>query len=387
MLVVTQVALSMVLLVGAGLLGRSVSALLGVDPGFDAGRTLTFRVSLDESSYETGADLLAFSERLTERLEALPGVTAAGVGSGLPLGQDANQLSVRFPGAPGNIGDETADGPLVDVLRIGPGYAEAAGLRILSGRALARGDGEEGGRRAVLVDDVLARRFFPGGGAVGGLVAVAGDTAAIVGVVDQARLYDVHRDDRGQVYVPLEWQPQRAAHVAVRTAGDPEAISGSVRDAVHALDARLPVSEISTLRAAVRGSLRDQRMSLALVGGFAAGALLLTSLGLYGVVAGTVVRRRSEIGVRMAMGADRRTVVGMVLVQGARLVAWGLALGLVAAWAGARLLSTLLYGVSPFDPLTYAAVAATLGGVALLASWLPARAASRIAPTEALRGA
>ncbi|HSR43333.1 MAG TPA: FtsX-like permease family protein, partial [Longimicrobiales bacterium] len=384
LLVVVQVALSLVLLVGAGLLGRSLAGLLATDPGFDASGALTLRLSLDPGRYPDAPAVEAFVSDALARLEGLPGVEAAGASESLPLLTGTNQTGVRFPGAPGNTGDADADNPLADVLEVSPGFLRAGGLRLLQGRVFTRAD-ESSGHPVVIVDDVLARRFYPTGSAVGGRVWTGGDTATIVGVVDQARWYDVHRDDRGQVYFPSWVDPDGELYLAVRAAGDPEALVPGVRRVLRDLDPNVPVSEIRTLEAVVREALREERLNLALVASFAAASLLLAALGVYGVVANAVVRRRGEIGLRMAIGARAGRVVRTVLRDGLVLVAAGLALGLPAAWAASRLLGALLFGVRPFDPWTYGAVGLLLAAVAVLAAWIPARRVTRIDPAEALR--
>ena len=237
-----------------------------------------------------------------------------------------------------------------------------------------------------MIDDVLVGRFFPDGGAVGGRLAIMADTATIVGVLDHPRFYDVRRDDRGQVFVPNAWNPRLGLRVALRVErGDPLRLVAGVRSAVAELDDALAVSVVRTLVDVVHGALRDERLNLGLVVTFALAALLLAGLGIYGVVSNTVVRRRGEIGVRMALGAERGQVAAMVLGQGLRLVLAGLAVGLVGAWVGARFLSTLLFGVQPRDPLTYLSVSAVLLSVGSLAAWLPARSATRVDPVDALR--
>ncbi|HZD04028.1 MAG TPA: FtsX-like permease family protein, partial [Longimicrobiales bacterium] len=258
------------------------------------------------------------------------------------------------------------------------------GMRLLRGRGFREADEGATGLVAV-IDDVLADRFFPGGSAVGGRLWSGGDTATIVGVVDQARLYDVHRDDRGQVYFPSWMDPDGEIYVVVRAGGDPTAVAAAVRVVLRRIDPAVPVSEVRTMASIVQDSLREERLDLSLVASFALAALLLAGLGVYGVVANGVVQRHREIGLRMAVGAAGRQVTGMVLADSFRLVAVGLGIGLAGVWATSRFLSGLLYGVRPFDPWTWAAVVLLLGAVAMLAAWLPARRATGIDPCEALR--
>lgn len=383
-LVVAQVALSVVLLVGAGLLARSLAGLLAADPGFEPGETLTFRLSLEGASYPDDAAVLSFTDLLLDRLEALPGVDAVAVADALPLTAGASQSNLPFVDAPGLRSAEEGDEPFVDRFRVSAGYFEAVGLRLVEGRAFhAHEWGDDG--RAVVIDDVLARRTHPGGSGLGARVVLGPDTATVVGVVDQARLYDVHRDDRPQVYIPWSWNPAGAVTVAMRTRRDPRALLEPARAVVHGLDGGVPVSDVRTLDGIAAAALDDDRLNLTLVGTFALAALLLASLGIYGVVAHAVVRRRPEIGVRLALGAEAGGIVRMVVSQGLRLVLAGAVLGVVGAAFAARLLASLLYGVEPMDLPTYAGVVLLLVGIATLAAWIPALRAARVQPSEALR--
>lgn len=383
-LVVAQVALSVVLLVGAGLLARSLAGLLAADPGFEAGGTLTFRLSLQGATYPDDAAVLSFTDRLLDRLEAVPGVDAVAVADALPLTAQASQSNLPFLDAPGGPASREGDEPFVDRIRVSSGYFEAAGLRLLEGRPFhAREWSDEG--RAVVIDDVLAGRLYPGGTAVGARVVMGPDTATVVGVVDQARQYDVHRDDRPQVYIPWAWNPNSAVAVALRTSLDPMTLLEPVRAAVHAMDGGVPISDVRTLDEIVAAALDDDRLNLTLVAAFALAALLLASLGIYGVVANAVVRRRPEIGVRLAMGAEAGSVVRMVVGQGLRLVLVGAVLGVIGAAFTARVLASLLYGVEPLDLPTYVGVTILLVVIATLAAWIPALRAARVHPSEALR--
>jgi len=387
-LVVVQVALSLVLLVGSGLLARSFAELIRVDPGFDAAGTLTFRVGLYGDAYDD-AEAVAFTRALRARLAGLPAVAAVGLVDALPLGQETNQAPAAFVDAPGNIGDDDADRPLIDLFFATPGYVEAAGLRVLDGRGFREGDGrvgDDGGAAVALIDDVLAGRFFPDGTAVGSRIATGNDTATIVGVLDQARFYDLRADDRGQVFLPNATNPRRGLRVAVRVRrGDPLALMPAARAAVAEIDPGLAVSEVRTLEGIVAEALGEERLNLELVTAFALAALLLSALGIYGVVANTVVRRLPEIGVRMALGAEAGRVARMVLAQGLRLVSVGVLVGLAGAWAASRSVAALLYGVEARDPLTFAAVATLLAAVGAFAAWVPARRATRVDPAETLR--
>lgn len=387
-LVVVQVALSIVLLVGGGLLGRAFADLVRADPGFDPGSSVTFRVPLDPSRYGDSASVVAFQRAFRRRLEGLPGVEAVGAANALPLTAGVDQGAATFPGAPGNTGDEDRDRAFVDFLRTSPGYAEAVGLRVQAGRVFREDDGQTSDSTGVaVIDDVLARRFFPDGGAVGATVRVWGLDLRILGVVDQARLYQVHEDGRGQVFLPLAMSPDGSVSWVIR-AGDGSRPMGwipSVRTTLREMDSELPLTDVRTLEELVRSSIGQQRLSLILVLGFALGAFLLAVLGLYGVVANSVVRRTREMGVRMALGADGRRVVAMVLGQGLRLTAVGAVLGLGGALFTARFLEGVVVGLEAADPLVYAGMAVGVILVATAASYLPARRATRIDPATVLR--
>jgi putative ABC transport system permease protein len=384
-LVVLQVAMSLVLLVGAGLVGRSAMLLLAADPGFDGSDVLTFRVPLDEATYPDAESVSRLHSAYLSRLETMPGVIAAGASSALPLSAGADQGPVSFAGAEGNTGDPQADAPLVDKVAVTPGYFEAMRMRLVTGRAFEAGDAD-GAPLVVIIDQTLAERFFPSSDAVGRTAFYLGDTLTVVGVVAPARLYNVHSDDRGQVYLPAVQHPEQAMYYAVRTSRDPLFLVNGARSTLRDLDPSLPLAEARPAHALVRESLGQHRLTLVLLGAFAGGALLLSAMGIYGVVAGGVIRRTPEIGVRLALGATGSRVLGLVAVEGVRVIAIGLLLGLAGALAASRLLESLLFGVRAYDPLTYAGVAAFLFVVAGTACLVPALRAVRIQPTRALRG-
>jgi len=383
-LVGAQVALSLMLLVGAGITARAFARLLDADPGFDAHGTLTFDVPLPGRTYGRN-EILALDADLRARIAAMPGVTAVGATTALPLTLATDQRSISFPGAPGNTGDHQADTPLADSFRATPGYFRAAGHRLIAGRAFDELDADTTAALNIVIDDVLAGRFFPDGSAVGASALVLGDTATIVGVVDQAHLYTVHAEDRGQVYLPLRRYPTTALSYAVRTEIDPTSLVPAVRAALRGIDPQVPLADVRTLQEIVDASLGRQRLSLTLVSAYALGALLLAVLGIYGVVSTSVTRRQQEIGVRMALGASGRGVVRLVVGQGVRIAIVGAAIGLVGTWATARVAGSLMVGADAGDPLVHVVVAAGLVVVSVIASYAPARRATRIDPCAALR--
>jgi putative ABC transport system permease protein len=383
LLVVGQVALSLMLLVGAALVARSFAALLRSDGGFDPEGVITFRVPLGPQDYPSGENILAFNASLREKLQAMPGVRAVGSVDGLPLSAGANQTVFAFPGAPGNTGDAEADVPLLDYMAATPGYFEALRIPLVSGRAFDERDSNAAPQVAI-IDETLASQFFPNSDPVGQIVIGNSDTMRIVGVAAHARLYTMQADDRGQIYKPFTQMVRRQMSFAVRSSR-PEAVADAIIGTVHSLDPRLPVSDLRSMDDIVRASLGQERLSFWLLSGFGACALLLAALGIYGVVSSGVTRRTHEVGVRLALGADRRQVLGLVIREGIGAAALGVGLGVVGAAFSSRLLRSQLFGLGPSDPPTYAAVIVALLGVAVIAAWVPARRATRIAPAEALR--
>jgi len=383
-LVATQVALSVVLLVGAGLLARSVAALLRVDPGFEPAGVLTFRAPLDGSAYDGTGPVAQFHRTLRERLAALPGVTYAGAVNAIPLGSSTNQTAVAFPGAPGNTGDRSVDLPLIDWFAATPGYFDAMGIAVLEGRGIEERDVADAAPVAV-IDETLARQFYPGASVVGRTMAFGADTLRVVGVVRHARFYNVFADDRGEVYVPHAQASMAGMYYALRTEREPTTLSEPVRRELRALDASVPLTEVRTLETVVRDSLGQHRLSLVLLGAFAFGALVLATMGIYGVVATSVARRTHEFGVRLALGAGPRNIVRLVLRDGVLVIGTGVVLGAGGAIFATRVLRTLLFGLRPADPATFAAVAALVGIVGVMACAIPGWRATRIPPTDALR--
>ena len=382
-LVVVQVGLCLVLLSAGGLVARSFERLLRSQPGFRPDGVLTLRVPITAAIYPTNETAAAFHARVESALAAIPGVQSVGATSVLPLGANTDQQAVTLPGAPGNTGMTEQDEPLADVMQARPGWFATAGIRLLAGRDLE--PMRPGAPREALIDRTLADRFYPGGGAVGTSMEVGTRIVRIVGVVDHARQYDLHQDGRPQVYLRDEDDTYGTLYFALRTQRDPAEIAGEVRAAVHRVDPRVAVSDVQPLEAVVNEWLRAQRASAVLLGGFSVGALLLAAMGLFGVVAASVASRRHEMAVRLALGADHRRALGLMVREGATLALLGVAIGIPGVLFAGRLLRGVLLGISPFDPPTLAAVALGLATVALLACWLPARRVTRIDPAHVLR--
>lgn len=383
-MVVAQVALSLVLLATGGLVVRSFSHLLRANPGFNSDGVLTLRVPLPATFYPEVTDALATQERIEKALSALPGVTSVGAASALPLTASTNQTTIGIPGAPGNTGDPEKDSPLVDVVGARAGYPQTIGMRFVAGRTFDPARRE--GYREALVDQRMAQHFFPTGNPLGAKIPFGQNTElTIVGVVEQARQYDVNEDGRPQLYVRAEDNQLRNLSYAVRTSREPESLIPDVRAALRGIDARLAISDVRTLDQIVSDAIRRQRVSAVLIAGFALGALLLSTMGLFSVVSGSVTRRKHEFAVRLALGADHGRVMRLVLGDGAKLVALGLALGAPGIYFASNLIRGALVGVSPLDPSTLAAVALGLGLVAMIACYVPARRVLRLHPAQALR--
>lgn len=382
-LVVAQVALCLVLLSAGGLVARSFERLLRSHPGFEPAGVLTMRVPIAGWRFADNAAAVAFDDRLQRELATLPGVESVGAASAVPVTANTDQSDVTLPGAPGNTGLAEQDAPLTDILQARSGWFATLGIRMLDGRDFE--PPRAGARREAIIDRTLAERFYPAGGAVGRTITVARDTMTIVGIVDHARQYDLHRDGRPQLYVRDQDDTYGPLYFAVRTKRPPLDLIPDVRAAVHRLDPQLAVSQLESLDDIVNDSLRQQRVSAVLIAGFSLGALLLAAMGLFGIVAGSVTRRKHEIAVRLALGADRARVLRLILGEGGRLFVIGVIIAIPGIYAAGGLLRGVLIGISPFDPLTLLAVAAGLGAVAFAACYVPARRVGSIDPARALR--
>ena len=382
-MVVVQVALSLVLLSAGGLVVRSFNRLLRADPGFRPEGVVSMRVPLPPQFYREAPAAMAAQDRVERALAAIPGVAAVSATSALPLTGLTGQQTVRIPGAPGNTGDINHDGVLADIIGTRAGYVEVMNMRVVAGRSFDPVRRE--GLREVLLDRALAQHFFPNANPIGATFPLRDNTVTIVGVVDQARMYDVHRDGRPQIYIRGEDFTFRTMIFVIRTTRDPQSLMPDARAAIRNIDPRIALAEVRTMEEVVVNALRQQRISAVLIAGFALGALLLASLGLYGVVSGSVTRRRHELGVRLALGADHHRALRLVLVDGARLVGAGLLIGVPATLITGGLIRGVLVGVSPWDPVTLVSVAGGLAVVALIACYVPARRVLRIDPAQSLR--
>jgi putative ABC transport system permease protein len=384
LLVVGEVALALVLLVGAGLMVRSLQRQLGIDPGFRAEGVLTARIALPVQRYDRAARG-RFAEQLRERLGALPGVQAAAIGSDLPLGGESSAAVLAVEGAR----DE-------DVRyyrhQVSPDFFSTLGIRLVRGRPITDADRADAPPVAV-VSEAMARRFWPDGDPVGKRFRVGspdGDPITIVGVVANARFRDLTGNllaptAEPDVYFPLDQRPAADLHVAIRTAADPASLTAAVRREVTALDAGVPVYDLRPLAASLRQQTATGRFGSLVLTAFSTVALLLAAVGIYGMLAFVVGLSSREIAIRMALGATGGSVTALVVRQGMLLVVAGLLLGLAGAALATDALSSQLYGVTASDPATLAVVSLTLLATALVASYLPARRATRVDPQLALK--
>ena len=375
----------MVLLAGTGLLLGSFSRLMRVDPGFDPGHVLTIELMASRAKYAAGQPVLNLFDRYLDALRNVPGVAAVGATSALPLSAGADQSGAFFPGSPTNTGDRQKDGVLVDVAPVTPGYFRAIGMTLVEGAEFDASQRDSASAKVAIVDDALAKRYFPKGSAVGQVMTLDGDTLRIIGVSRRVHLYNLEDGGREQMWVPHAYTTYRSMAIAVRTKGDPLELAPAARGAIRAVDREQPIVSMARMTDAVRDSLAERRLVLTLVGAFAAVALLLAALGVYGVTASAVNQRTRELGIRMALGANRGSVIWSVLREPTRLVAAGLIVGLAGTLAAGRVIDRLLYGVKATDPLTLLAVAVVLLCVAVVASYLPALRATRVDPMIALR--
>ncbi len=394
LLVLSQLAMAFVLVTGAGLMTRSFQKVREVDPGFEAEGMLTFWVSLPNAEYDSRASIGGFYGQLIERLEGLPGVTQVGAGTKIPLRQGGHNMNIvsiaDHPVDPGDLP------PVSNTQSVTTGFLETLGVPLLEGRTFDRRD-HFSNTRAVVVNRPFAERHWPGESALGKRVhpSLADGEPAwfhVVGVVEGVRDYTLPEEPEPIIYYPVTGLEELedafwplTMSLVLRTDAQPATLAPLVRAQVRGLDPNLPITDVLTMEEVVSESTSQLGFAMLLLAVAAGIALLLAAIGIYGVMSYDVTRRTREIGVRMALGAQSAAVSGMVVKQSAAIAGIGLAVGLAGAFGLTRLMRALLFGVSPMDPVTLSLVLLTLFGVALLASYLPARRAASVDPLVALR--
>ena len=388
-LVVVEMALAVMLLAGAGLLMRSFVRLQSVDPGFNPVQTLSFELSLPDVQYATEPRQVAFFDQLLPRLRALPGVRAADAVMMLPL--TGNNFNISFEVA-GRPPISPALQPTMEVRVATPGYLSEMGIPLKRGRGFTDDD-KAGTPPVVILTETSAQKFFPNEDPIGKTIKLgwgrgAGKPKAggeVVGIVGDVKGASLSEPNLPQIYLPYRQWPVESMSVVMKTTTPPESLVAAVRQEVHAIDPNLPVSGVGTLEKIIAESISQPRFYMMLLAIFASVALLLAAIGIFGVLSYAVSQRTREIGIRMALGAPGRTVVGLIVRQAMILVASGVAAGTIAALLVSKTITGMLFSVAPTDPVTFGSVAAVLVAVALFASYLPARRATRVDPIVALR--
>ena len=388
-LVIAELALAVMLLAGAGLLMRSFMKLQAVDPGFRSEQALTFELTLPESRYAEDEPRIQFFDQLLSRLRALPGVRSASAVLGLPLSGLDLIISFEVAGRPPVPPSQQ---PAMQVRVATPDYFDAIGIPLKRGRGFTEAD-RHGTPRVVLITEAAARQFFPGEDPIGKKITLGwrrgpgrerggGEIVGVVGDIKDAAL---NEPTPPQIYMPLRQWPVSFMTVVMTTSVPPAALADAARAQVAAIDPNLPLSEVTTLQAVVARSISQQRFYLTLLTMFAAVALVLAAIGIFGVLSYAVAQRTREIGIRMALGAQERTVISLIVRQAMLLVVAGVALGTAAALFLSETMTKMLFSIKPTDPATFATVAGLLIAVALFAAYIPARRATRVDPIVALR--
>jgi len=380
---VAELSLALVLLIGAGLLIKSFYRLLSVDPGFAPERVLTMDISLTETRYPTDQQRKAFFSELLRQVESLPGVRSAALTDSLPLSPygslDVAPLDHLAPAAavPPSMAIFM---PRYDVT---PAYFRTLGIPLLRGRTFT-GHSDQQSTTEVVVSERLASRVWPGENPVGKTYTVFFHQETVIGEVGNIRHEGLNQDFQAEIYEPCSWRG-RGMKLAVRTAIDPASLVPAIRERVSSIYSNQPIYNVATLEQVLSESVTPQRLNVLLLGILALLALALATVGIDGVLAFSVTQRKNEIGIRMALGADRGDVLRLVVGQGLRLTAAGVIGGLAGAWALTRFLTSFLFGVRPTDFATYGVVSLVLASVSVLASYIPARRATKVDPIVALR--
>ena len=384
-LVISEVALSLVLLIGAGLMIRSFWKLQNVDPGFDTKNALTMSLGLNFIRYSDPHQWLAFADRAIEQIRAVPGVVSVGTTTKTPLTGGGSTQPFSIEGRPTAA---IAEQPMAQTRYISPDYFRAIGIPLRQGRIFNDQD-RDNSVPVVIISEAMARRFWPGENPIGRRLTpsfhLQQGAREIVGVVGDVKTSGLDADASAMMYLPYKQAPQPFMSFVVRTASNPESLIQPVSKAIYSIDKDQALTNVQTMEQVLTKSFSDRRFNMTLLLTFAAVALLLATVGVYGVMNYTVTLRRRELGIRMALGAKRMDVLRLVLGQGLTLTLIGVGAGLISAYALTRLMASLLYGVSATDYLTFGSVSAVLIAVGLAASYVPARRATKVNPTIALR--
>ena len=382
-LVVAQVAVCLVLLVGATLFLRSFIAAQSLSPGFDASHVVTASMDMFPSGY-TGDRHREFQRRAIEAVQAVPGVQSAAFGSRLPLGFGGNNST--SVGVEGYVPRENEE-IVINYSTIGPNYFETMGIPIRQGREYNDTDTLQS-PRTLVINETMAKRYWPEGKALGGKIRLGQNLAEVIGIVADSKYSSINERPLAQLFFPMSRSETSTLRLFVKTAGDPAPLVAEVRNAIRGIDATLPVYDARTLNEHMQIAVFAQRMASNLLGAMGVLALLLAAIGLYGVMAYAVSQRTQELGIRLALGASPGSLLGMIVGQGMKLTVIGLAIGLaiaLGAFGSIGAVRSLLPGISPMDPITFVTVPIVLGSIALLASWIPGRRAGKVDPLVALR--
>jgi putative ABC transport system permease protein len=384
-LVISEVALSLVLLIGAGLMIRSFWKLQNVSPGFDTSNALTMSVALTPIRYSEPHQQLAFLDRAIEQIRTVPGVVSVGATTTIPLGGGGSTQPFSVEGRPAGTVAEQA---MAQTRYITSDYFRAIGVPLRQGRFFSDQD-RDNSVPVVIISEAMARRFWPGENPIGKRLTpsfhLEQGAREIVGVVGDVKASGLDVDSSAMMYLPYKQSPRPYMSFVVRTAANPESLIQPVSAAIYSIDKEQALTDVQTMDQVLTASLSGRRFNMTLLLTFAGVALVLAAVGVYGVMNYTVMLRRRELGIRMALGAARMDVFRLVLGQGLMLTLIGVGAGLISAYALTRLMATLLYGVTATDYLTFGSVSAMLVGVGLVASYLPARRATKVNPTIALR--
>jgi len=379
LLVVTQVTLSLVLLAGAGLFLRSLWSLRAIETGFTGDNVLAMSLNMELQGYDENRGKNFYKATL-EKLSAFPGIQSVSLASALPVSAGGSRMERPTNGTKPAVGENVA----IDIVDVSPRFFETTGLPLHRGRDFRLIDTDQSAK-VIIINDSMAKKFWPGEDPVGRSFNDGLTTFEVVGVAADTKYRNLREARRLAIYEPLAQSYRPSMNLLVRTAGDPATLAPAIQTQLHAIEPALTIFNIRTLYEHVGRSLYIERMESVLLAFFGILALTLTAIGIYGVVAYSVAQRTREVGIRMALGAQKRDILKLILVKGLALIAWGTGLGLIGCYWLSRLVSNQLYGVSANDPATLIVVAALLAGVALLATYLPARRATKVDPLVALR--